>query len=179
MFTGMWSEFELFFTTGLPSYILYPSLTLTFVAIIVGTCFDVIKIRKSFVLWILLAEYLFVVVSSTVIFRSQITNARWELMPFWTYVAVLEHIKGVSVWDIVLNVALFMPLGFLLKLLHPRISFWKMLLIGMICSFCIEVLQNIFSKGISQFDDIMHNTVGCALGWLLAKSIILYNKSEK
>lgn len=175
----MWSDFELFFTTGLPSYVLYPSLWLTFLAIVLCVCLDDVKNKRSSVIWILLVEYIFILLSSTVIFRSQITNAKWEFAPFWTYVAVLEHMKGVSVWDIVLNVALFMPLGFLLKLLYPRISLWKSILLGMVCSFSIEVLQNIFSKGISQFDDIMHNTIGCAFGWIIARGITKYIDRKK
>lgn len=168
MLKGFWG----FFTTGLPANVLNPSLLLTAFVIIIGFCFSGINKKKHFILWTLLVEYVFVVISSTVIFRDHYSIARWELMPFWTYKAVIDHVPGVKIWDIVLNVVMFMPLGFLVKMLYPRIGVGMILLIAIACSLSIEVLQNIYSKGISQFDDIMHNSIGAILGWLIAKCII-------
>jgi glycopeptide antibiotics resistance protein len=94
---------------------------------------------------------------------------RLELMPFWTYKCVIAHVPGVSVWDIVLNVVLFLPLGFLVKLLKPSLSIFKMLMVAFTLSLFIETNQYFFEKGVAQFDDVMHNMIGAVIGWLLAK----------
>lgn len=96
--------------------------------------------KKRVILWALLAEYLFVVICSTIICRNsgKYDFDRLELAPFWTYMSVFAHTPGVSVWDIVLNVVLFLPLGFLIKLLNPLISILKMLGIAAIFSLLIE-----------------------------------------
>lgn len=41
------------------------------------------------------------------------------------------------------------------------------LLIGCSISTTIEVLQFCFMKGFSEMDDVMHNTLGCILGYSL------------
>ncbi len=174
-----WDKFYLFFSTGIPWKVLLGSLMVTTVAIVFFVhkglrCSRSYGIIWRNVLWVFLAEYLFVVSCSTVIFRGVQTFpfAKLELAPFWTYRAVLNHTSGVSVWDIVLNVVLFLPFGFLVKLLFPSLSLGKMLLIAVGCSLCIETSQIVFEKGVAQFDDVMHNAIGAGLGWGVAKFIV-------
>ena len=165
-----WGNFGGFFKTGIPSEVFYPSLLITVLLIAVGG--PLIKNnRKNYVLWVLLIEYLFIVVCSTIICRKpmDINFDRLELMPFWTYKCVIAHVPGVSVWDIVLNVVLFLPLGFLVKLLKPSLSIFKMLMVAFTLSLFIETNQYFFEKGVAQFDDVMHNMIGAVIGWLLAK----------
>lgn len=176
-----WGNFNAFFSTGVPSTVLYTSPMIMAAAIIVGVVWFV-TIKKSkhkeallqYVLWVLFAEYLFVLFCSTVICRGaqSFTYAKLELTPFWTYWAAIKHIPGVSVWDIILNVVLFMPLGFLVTLLFPKITWWKVLMIAMALSIIIETNQYFFEKGIAQIDDVMHNTIGAIIGWLIARGCI-------
>ena len=125
----MWDSFSLFFSTGIPSDVIYSSLGITLVVILVGLLLTCVTDKKRFVFWVILVEYLFIVVCSTIISRPSITCGfdRLELVPFWTYKCVFAHAPGVSVWDIVLNVVLFIPLGFLVKMIYPSLSLVKML----------------------------------------------------
>ena len=168
-----WGGFNLFFKTGIPSELLYPSLLLTLVGIIDGLFWKKRDKEKSFVLWVLLAEYAFIVICSTIICRGgqSFKYARLELETFWTYKAVVAHTPGVSVWDIVLNVVLFVPLGLLVKSLYTNMRLWKMALIAVCCSVFIETNQYFFEKGIAQIDDVMHNTIGALFGWGIAKLV--------
>lgn len=170
-----WGDFTIFFSTGISSEILIESLLITVIAIIVGQFWKRVHWKLRYVLWVLLAEYVFVVACSTVICRGvkSFKYARLKLTPFWTYQAVLEQVPGVSVWDIILNVVLFVPLGFFVKLLYPNIKLWKVMLIAIGCSILIETNQYIFGRGVTQIDDVMHNTIGAILGWLLAKLTIM------
>lgn len=119
-------------------------------------------------------EYLFVVTCSTIICRGQQSFEfdRVELIPFWTYLSIITHTPGVSVWDIVLNIVLFLPFGILVKLLYPSLSALKMLGVAVLCSLFIETNQYVFEKGVTQIDDVMHNVIGALLGWLMAKIVL-------
>lgn len=165
-----WSNFENFFSTGIPHSILYGSLIVTCVSLVIILFSSRIIYKKKILIGVLLFEYVFIVVCSTIICRGvqSFEFARLELTPFWTYRAVINHIPGVSVWDIVLNVVLFIPLGFLMKLLLPKLRLWKLLLIAVVCSVLIETNQYVFEKGVAQIDDVIHNTIGAGLGWCLA-----------
>ena len=147
-------------------------MALTVIAITGGFLSKRLKDKKRFTFWVLLAECVFIVICSTVVFRAHMAIARWELMPFWTYQAVMDHVPGVSVWDIVLNIVLFLPLGFLVKLLKPSLSFLWMMGIALCLSVFIESNQFFFEKGAAQIDDVLHNVIGALLGWLIAKGCI-------
>jgi glycopeptide antibiotics resistance protein len=176
-----WSNFSGFFTTGVPSEVFYPSVIATAALLIFGLLWKGVKKKKDFILWVLLVEYVFIVVCSTIICRDRITFEfdRLEIIPFWTYKAVIEHTPGVSIWDIILNVVLFLPLGFLFKLLKPSISLLLMLGIAFCFSVFIESNQYFFEKGAVQIDDVMHNTIGCAIGWVLSYGILSINSRIK
>lgn len=153
--------------------VLYPSLIVTGVLMVYGLWAKRIVNKRPFVLWILLIEYFFIVACSTIICRGAMTFGfdRLELTPFWTYAAVMNHTPGVSIWDIVLNVVLFIPLGFLVMSLYTNMRLWKMALIAVCCSVFIETNQYFFEKGIAQIDDVMHNTIGAMIGWGIAKLV--------
>ena len=130
------------------------------------------KDKYKGLLIILIAEYLFLVLSSTLFCRSIMPESRLELSPFWTYhAALIDKMPGISVWDIVLNVVLFFPLGFLVKLLYPTLKLWKLVIIAICTSVFIETNQYLFEKGIAQFDDVMHNTIGAMIGWGVVKLV--------
>lgn len=169
-----WSNFGVFFKTGIPSGILYTLIIIAIVAIGIGLSFNWVNNKRRFVLWVFLAEYAFIVICSTIICRStpSFEYAKLELMPFWTYLAVIKHTPGVSIWDIVLNIVLFVPLGFLVKLLYPSLSILKMMGVAILCSLLIEINQYVFEKGIAQIDDVMHNTTGAMVGWCMACLIV-------
>ena len=92
-----------------------------------------------------------------------------------------------------MNVIVFIPVGMMLgSLLRVKGSWAKygswfkvngsstgeatksmtwliVLLIGCSISVTIEALQFCFMRGFSEVDDVMHNTVGCIVGYILVK----------
>lgn len=176
-----WSNFEGFFKTGIPNVVLYPSLVLVVILIAVILLSRKIKNKTRYIIEVLFVEYLFIVICSTIICRGpqSFEYARLELTPFWTYRAVLDSVPGVSVWDIILNVLLFIPLGFFTKILFRNTSLIKMIIIAVMCSVFIETNQYVFEKGIAQIDDVMHNILGGVLGWIIARAIIGLNRKLK
>ena len=152
-----WSNFNGFFSTGVPPKVLYPSLVVFIALIVAGTFCEKVRNKWRYALFILLIEYLFVVTCSTIICRGQQSFEfdRVELIPFWTYLSIITHTPGVSVWDIVLNIVLFLPFGILVKLLYPSMSALKMLGVVVLCSLFVETNQYVFEKGVTQIDDMM------------------------
>ena len=70
----------------------------------------------------------------------------------------------------IMNIAFFYPFGFLLSCLDMEFinkRKWIIVVFAFIISFCIESLQYIFLLGYAEVDDIIHNTLGAAIGVLM------------
>jgi glycopeptide antibiotics resistance protein len=97
-------------------------------------------------------------------------NWRPQLVPVWNLVVNLRDgdrplatIAGAAG-----NVALFVPLGFLLPLLAPRLDrLWRTVAAGFLLSTAVELSQLAF-PGIRRPDvnDVLANTLGTAAGFL-------------
>ena len=111
---------------------------------------------------LLLVEYIFLLFCSTVIFRAKGETRQYDFHPFWSYDRPELLVENI------MNVVVFVPVGLLLGIAFKQVSWWKALLIGCEISVTIESLQFFFMRGFSEVDDVMHNTVGCVMGFLIA-----------
>ena len=119
--------------------------------------------RKS-VFLMLLVEYVFLMFCSTVICRdSHPETTRLELMPFWNYHDVLLSGKPMHYWEVILNVVLYSPIGFLLGGICKRVSSTIMICVFM--SVATEGLQLLLHRGLCETDDVIHNTLGGFIGY--------------
>ena len=119
------------------------------------------------------AAVLFVVTVAPVRWRGDLAryrnNWRPQLVPVWNLVVNLRDgdrplatIAGAAG-----NVALFVPLGFLLPLLAPRLDrLWRTVAAGFLLSTAVELSQLAF-PGIRRPDvnDVLMNTLGAAVGY--------------
>ena len=125
---------------------------------------------------LLLIEYVFLIFCSTVIFRPTRETRQYDFHPFWSYN------RPELLMENIMNVVVFVPVGMLLCVVFKQMTWWKALLIGCCISISIESLQLLFMKGFSEMDDVMHNTVGCLMGWFMVKGSRLmvkgYNKNH-
>ena len=123
---------------------------------------------KRFVLGALIIEYYFLVLCSTVICRTASVSKRLELKPFYNYVDIWNGVDFKrTLMEVLLNVALFVPIGFLLGGMMPK-GFLKVLLTGFLLSILIELLQLSSGRGLCETNDVVHNTIGCMLGYAAA-----------
>lgn len=66
------------------------------------------------------------------------------------------------------NIVMFLPLGFLLPMMWRKFdSVLYCLLAGFFCSASIELIQFITKRGYSELDDILCNTIGAVIGYLI------------
>ena len=123
---------------------------------------------------LLLAEYLVLLLVSSVLARTAQAVRSYDFMPFWSYRAIREGDEPLLVQN-VMNVIAFIPIGFLLAYAFRRLRWWQVLSIGAGFSLLIEVLQFVFKRGFAEFDDVFHNVLGCAIGlglyWAVARVI--------
>jgi len=109
---------------------------------------------------LLLMEYVFVLFCSTVIFRTTGETRQYDFHPFWSYDRPDLLVENI------MNVVVFIPIGFILgSWFKVRGAWWIALLIGCGISVTIETLQFFLMRGFSEVDDVMHNTVGCLMGY--------------
>lgn len=100
--------------------------------------------------------YLIGVLTMTGIRKLYSFSPRMTLIPF------LDMIAGPI--DDLLNVALFLPLGFFLPLLYGRYSrVGSVARTGFLLSLTIEILQ-MFGRGTSDINDLITNVLGACLG---------------
>ena len=69
--------------------------------------------------------------------------------------------------ELVVNVALFVPLGLALPFVWKRASLLKTAIVGFACSFLIEFVQCFIVNRDSNIDDLICNTLGAVVGNLL------------
>ena len=125
---------------------------------------------------LLFGEYLFFIYGITVIFRT--TNAKLShyFSPFSSYKSLLKGEMPPLLYEMFMNVVLFIPVGLLLgpQVLKCTVrQQWLItFLVGIGLSIGIELLQLAFRKGSFEIDDIIHNTAGCLIGFFIWLGVI-------
>ncbi len=110
---------------------------------------------------------LFFVFFITLISRTPTLGRITHLQPLWSYISLLSG-KTNYAGQIVLNIALFIPLGyFLSKVLRPL---W-VILTSLSVSAMVELLQFMSYRGMLDVDDLVSNVFGALIGILLWKIV--------
>ena len=123
-----------------------------------------IGLRSSAVL--MLAEWIFLILCTAVIFRETEPVRQYHLIPFGSYFHYPENSYFAESAAVnVLNVIMFVPIGLLLGLGLRKMTWKRVLLIGLGVSVSIELLQLFFKRGLCEMDDVIHNVLGCVLGY--------------
>ena len=79
--------------------------------------------------------------------------------------------------NVLLNVAMFVPLGFLLPCIVNWFKKWYIMLItGFGISLCIEIIQYFTGRGLFDVDDLFTNTVGAMLGYCTIQFFVFWTK---
>lgn len=130
---------------------------------------------------LLFFEYLSFIFCITIVFRDYVETRPMELQLFWSY-ADAKSGNTYLYYENILNICLFIPIGFLFYYSWPQLKWWCTLLFGTIISVTIEVMQLCFRRGLCEIDDVFHNIIGCLEGILIAitlKAIVRCLKLQK
>lgn len=137
---------------------------------------------KKLFWWIILIFYLFVVLSVTLFRRSGVWNGQ-IISFFYSYKDAWIKASETAWRNIILNILMFVPLGFWLPVGKKRFRvFWKTYLVGCILTVGIECFQLIFSLGLFEVADVFNNTLGTMIGYgfyKIVEYIVLLFKKKK
>ena len=111
----------------------------------------------------LLIGYSFLILTETVLIRKPFIGEHIKLELFWSWKQ-----WNVQKEQILTNVAMVIPIGALAGWLWK----WEGLLVAAGFSIAIELLQLVTTRGLMEFDDVLHNMIGAAIG-LMALMLIL------
>lgn len=97
---------------------------------------------------------------------------RYNLRPFTEIKRYINYFKELGSFYVILNlfgnIVCFMPLGFVLPILtYRKWGVIKITLISCVASLFVELIQLITKLGSCDIDDIIMNTLGGFLGYLL------------
>ncbi len=107
----------------------------------------------------------------TLITRTQSADFTAEWIPFWSWYEVIVNHRQRLLEEIILNILMLMPLGVITALLSSRAEVKHAFRIGLTLSCTIEFLQLILRLGLFEWDDIIHNTLGCVAGFVIMRKL--------
>ena len=129
---------------------------------------------------VLLFLYLVLVFSSAVFTRMPDGNRQLEWRLFWSWREVIVNHNQELLQENLLNLVFLFPMGVLLPLvMHRRIAWWKGLVAGVMFSFIIESCQLLFSRGLFEWDDIVHNGLGCMAGCMICSVVFFHERGKR
>lgn len=155
---------------GFPFYVvIIVAIVIAGLAVIVGVTDN----RRT--IGVLFASYIISVLIITLLVRTYDIEVKTLLNPFTKYEFLGKEFakdgwkcfskNERSFTEILLNILLFVPLGFLVPTLQESFrKWWKVLLLGLGFSLFIESSQLVLHMGCFDTADLMHNTLGPGLG---------------
>ena len=151
-------------------------LVLCIAALVIFTRKGVIYIQLKRMLTVMFAEYLVLLLCFTIIYREE-SDYSVRLVPIMNYfgksLCPLE--------DALMNLAMFLPVGFCTSVLLRRPFWLKILLLSSILSCCIELSQFVLSRGVCDINDVINNAIGGLLGYWayrIARTVKVLNCKE-
>ena len=131
-------------------------------------------------LWLVTGVYVFALLYFTLLTRHPMSESVTLLTPFATIRNAISWgdsgiiIKSrINFYALIANILLFMPAGYLLPKLFSRTRHWYITIpVGLFISAFIEVTQLLTKLGCFDVDDLIANTLGAALGYLIYRTLL-------
>ena len=138
------------------------------------------KLKASKVgLWSIFLIYMIVVLGATIGDRvSGYESINLQL--FSSYKDVYNNFSLGEWRNIILNILMFVPIGFMIPLIFKKCErCYITYLVGFGITLFIEILQLVSKRGIFELDDIINNSLGCAIGYGIVMLFISLFKRKK
>ena len=131
---------------------------------------------------LLLSFYISQVIGITILNRSMTEEARYDLNLIDVYRIALNG-NEVFFTQLLGNVLMFIPLGILMPVCFEKVrGFIRILILSFFCSLFIETTQLFTHTGLFELVDLINNTLGGCIGYLIFEisyGIIRLNKKQK
>lgn len=139
------------------------------------------KLKASkILLWGIFLIYTVIVLGATFIHRTPVMYENINLHIFSSYIKVWNRFSLLELRNIIFNILMFIPLGFVMPLLFKKCEkFYITYFLGLCMTISIEVLQLISKRGIFEIDDIINNTLGCMIGYGIVMIFFLFSPKNK
>lgn len=128
--------------------------------------------RKNVFPLAVLVTYIFLVIASTILSRTSYGVHTYELLPFWSYIEIIQHRNMFIFWEVVLNVIMMIPAGFLFPLSFNRTTFKGVIIFTVGIELFIEFMQLVLCRGLAEWDDVIHGAAGAAIGYGICRMIM-------
>lgn len=138
-------------------------LVLCVMAIVIFSRKGVIRIQLMRLLKVMFLEYLVLLFCSAVILREESPHTGVKYMLFVGYL----NNNMLNLKDALLNMAIFIPIGFCSSVFLRYPKWLKILLLSISLSCTIELSQFFLSRGWCDTNDVMNNAIGGMIGYCI------------
>ncbi len=134
--------------------------------------------KKRLFLYGIMICYLTVLIGAVFLSRNAGVYGDVNLHLFSSYKEAYHKMKESLFWNIILNILLFVPMGFLLPFYSDKLKrIYKIVPLGFFVTLLIEIIQYVLKLGIFEMDDIFNNTLGTLIGYCIF--MIFYHLKNK
>lgn len=119
----------------------------------------------------MLINYVVLVLLITLLTRTQRLHPAAAWQPFWSWRKAIVYRNQRLFEEILLNLLMLMPMGLLMASIYRRMHLLHVFCIGVFFSSLIEVSQLVLRLGLFEWDDIIHNTLGCVFGAAIVRGV--------
>lgn len=124
----------------------------------------------------LLILYVLFVIYMTLYVRETKEDPKYSLELLWSLRKAIKSTKGISAWiQIIDNILLFVPLGFILATIQNYKKLWFIILECIAFSIMIEAIQYVTGLGFMEIDDVIWNGLG---GTMAATTAICFQRTR-
>ncbi|MCI8508584.1 MAG: VanZ family protein [Lachnospiraceae bacterium] len=109
---------------------------------------------------------------------------RYNLIPFREIVRFIKYWEYIDFFSVVVNllgnVVAFMPFGALIRwVIDRKIRWFQAVGYTFLFSLCVELLQLVAKVGVFDVDDLILNTLGGLLGFIVYYLLLLINRRSE
>ena len=130
---------------------------------------------------IILSVYVVLLLYFTVFGRYSHPEYTYQIYFFKSYRYLFEQFDRQSIRQIIINIAMMIPFGFLLPvLMKNKHKYLLTLLFALLLILFIEIMQMVMQCGTFELDDVINNLIGTFIGILLfALANRIFNNNKK
>ena len=139
------------------------------------------SVKKSIYMFLRIVFIVYVFVLSYLVFfserygRIRYDSPQYNLVPFQEihrYLSQFRDITFLAVINVIGNTLIFVPFGALLFIFSKKLAkFHNTVILSLLLSLIIETTQYFTRVGVFDVDDIILNTLGGVIGWIIYKIV--------